>query len=123
MFEEFDIQAVINLAKARGRDTVDEDYVARRNAVDFGIVVSRLDARDLPMLLTGLLLQLINNAQCAQLFVEALAKKIPQGGLEPYTEGNIPSEVKVRNQRTAQARVDRRADQSFLPLCRAGGNS
>ncbi|KAJ9111702.1 hypothetical protein QFC19_001062 [Naganishia cerealis] len=75
VFEEYEIQAVINLARSRGRDTVDEDYVARRNAVDFGIV-------------------LINNAQCAQLFVEALAKKIPQGGLEPYTEGNIPSEVK-----------------------------
>jgi carbamoyl-phosphate synthase large subunit len=45
VFEEFDIQAVINLAKARGRDTLDEDYVARRNAVDFGIVVSRLRQR------------------------------------------------------------------------------
>jgi carbamoyl-phosphate synthase large subunit len=40
VFEEHEIQAVINLAKSRGRDTVDEDYVARRNAVDFGIVVS-----------------------------------------------------------------------------------
>jgi carbamoyl-phosphate synthase large subunit len=45
VFEEYDIQAVINLAKARGRDTLDEDYVARRNAVDFGIVVSRPWAR------------------------------------------------------------------------------
>jgi len=27
---------VINLAAARGRDQLDEDYVARRNAVDFG---------------------------------------------------------------------------------------
>jgi carbamoyl-phosphate synthase large subunit len=40
VFEEYEIQAVINLAKSRGRNTVDEDYVARRNAVDFGIVVS-----------------------------------------------------------------------------------
>lgn len=30
VFEKYDIQSVINLAKARGRDTVDEDYVARR---------------------------------------------------------------------------------------------
>lgn len=45
------------------------------NAVDFG-------------------LPLFNNAQCAVLFVEALARKIPQGGLRPYTEERIPSEVK-----------------------------
>lgn len=75
VFEEHDIQSVINLAKARGRDTVDEDYVARRNAVDFGI-------------------PLINNPKLAQLWVEALAKKIPKGGLERYVEGRIPSEVR-----------------------------
>ena len=46
-----------------------------RNAVDFG-------------------LPLLNNARCAQLFVEALAKKIPQGGLKKYSEGRIPSEVR-----------------------------
>lgn len=46
-----------------------------RNAVDFG-------------------LPLLNNARCAQLFVEALAKKIPEGGLREYTEDRIPSEVK-----------------------------
>lgn len=46
-----------------------------RNAVDFG-------------------LPLLNNARTAQLFVESLAKKIPQGGLRSYTEGHIPSEVR-----------------------------
>ncbi|KAI0365585.1 carbamoyl-phosphate synthase [Pilatotrama ljubarskyi] len=75
VFDEYDIECVINLAKARAKDTTDEDYVARRNAVDFG-------------------LPLLNNARCAQLFVESLAKKIPEGGLRPYTEGRIPSEVK-----------------------------
>ncbi|CAE6451277.1 unnamed protein product, partial [Rhizoctonia solani] len=75
VFDEYNIQCVVNLAKARGRDAVDEDYVARRNAVDFG-------------------LPLLNNARCAQLFVEALAKKIPEGALRPYYEGRIPSEVK-----------------------------
>ena len=45
------------------------------NAVDFG-------------------LPLLNNARCAQLFVEALAKKIPEGGLKKYAEGRIPSEVR-----------------------------
>ena len=37
-----------------------------RNAVDFGI-------------------PLLNNPRCAQLFVEALEKKIPQGGLRKTT--------------------------------------
>jgi carbamoyl-phosphate synthase large subunit len=49
--------------------------IAFRNAVDFG-------------------LPLLNNAKTAQLFVESLAKKIPQGGLRRYTEGHIPSEVR-----------------------------
>lgn len=75
VFDEYDIDCVINLAKARGGSATDEDYVARRNAVDFG-------------------LPLLNNARCAQLFVEALALKIPQGGLKKYVEGRIPSEVK-----------------------------
>ena len=30
VFDEYDIQCVINLAKARGKSAVDEDYVARR---------------------------------------------------------------------------------------------
>ena len=31
VFDEYDIECVINLAKARGKDAVDEDYVARRS--------------------------------------------------------------------------------------------
>ena len=30
VFDEYDIECVINLAKTRGKDAVDEDYVARR---------------------------------------------------------------------------------------------
>ncbi|KAJ3715934.1 carbamoyl-phosphate synthase [Lentinula guzmanii] len=75
VFDEYDIQCVVNLAKSRATSFTDEDYVARRNAVDFG-------------------LPLINNARNAQLFVESLARKIPHGGLKGYNEGRIPSEVK-----------------------------
>ncbi|KAF8806531.1 carbamoyl-phosphate synthase [Phlegmacium glaucopus] len=75
VFDEYEIQTVINLAKFRGTNFTDEDYVARRNAVDFG-------------------LPLLNNAKTAQLFVESLAKKIPLGGLQGYREGHIPSEVR-----------------------------
>jgi carbamoyl-phosphate synthase large subunit len=53
----------------------DKLKLCNRNAVDFG-------------------LPLLNNAQCAQLFVEALQQKLPQGGLRGYVEGRIPSEVR-----------------------------
>jgi len=33
VFDEYEIQCVVNLAKARGADFVDEDYVARRCVV------------------------------------------------------------------------------------------
>jgi carbamoyl-phosphate synthase large subunit len=39
-------------------------------------------------------LPLLNNARAAQLFVESLAKKIPEGGLRAYREGQIPSEIR-----------------------------
>jgi hypothetical protein len=66
-------------------DKLDSRYIIRapdwqifffsRNAVDFG-------------------LPLLNNPRTAQLFVDSLAKKMPQGGLRKYAEGRIPSEVK-----------------------------
>ncbi|WFC93532.1 carbamoyl-phosphate synthase (glutamine-hydrolyzing) [Malassezia brasiliensis] len=36
VFDDYEIQFVINLAPYRAKDIVDENYVARRNAVDFG---------------------------------------------------------------------------------------
>ena len=37
VFEKYDIRGVFNLAKVRASSLVDEDYVMRRNAVDFGV--------------------------------------------------------------------------------------
>lgn len=37
VFEKYDIRGVFNLARARASSLVDEDYVMRRNAVDFGV--------------------------------------------------------------------------------------
>lgn len=74
VFDEYEIQFVINLAKYRAKTTTDENYVARRNAVDFG-------------------LPLLYEPKTALLFVETLEKKMPKGCLLPYEEGNIPSEV------------------------------
>ena len=37
VFQKYDIRGVFNLANQRGRTLLDEDYVMRRNAVDFGV--------------------------------------------------------------------------------------
>lgn len=37
VFQKYDIKGVFNIARARGKTLVDEDYVMRRNAVDFGV--------------------------------------------------------------------------------------
>lgn len=37
VFQKYDIRGVFNLAKQRGKTLLDEDYVMRRNAVDFGV--------------------------------------------------------------------------------------
>lgn len=37
VFQKYDIRGVFNLAKVRASSLVDEDYVMRRNAVDFGV--------------------------------------------------------------------------------------
>lgn len=42
VFDEYDIECVINLAKSRGKDAVDEDYVARRYVLLVEFVPSRL---------------------------------------------------------------------------------
>lgn len=79
VFDDYEIQFVINLAKYRAPSVTDEDYVARRNAVDFG-------------------LPLLNEPKTALLFVETLEHKMPKGCLLPYDEGKIPSEVKAWNE-------------------------
>ena len=37
VFKKYDIRGVFNIAKERGKTLRDEDYVMRRNAVDFGV--------------------------------------------------------------------------------------
>ena len=37
VFKKYDIRGVFNIAKGRGKTLLDEDYVMRRNAVDFGV--------------------------------------------------------------------------------------
>jgi carbamoyl-phosphate synthase large subunit len=37
VFEKYNIKGVFNIALARGKTLLDEDYVMRRNAVDFGV--------------------------------------------------------------------------------------
>ncbi|BEI80750.1 hypothetical protein CcaverHIS002_0112790 [Cutaneotrichosporon cavernicola] len=74
ILEEHEIQTVINMARSRATTTLDEDYAARRAAVDFGI-------------------PLINNPKLAVLFTETLEKKFVKNNPIPYSEGFKPTEV------------------------------
>ncbi|PSK60846.1 Carbamoyl-phosphate synthase arginine-specific large chain [Elsinoe australis] len=68
VFEKYDIRGVFNLAKARASSLVDEDYVMRRNAVDFGV-------------------PLFMEPKTATLFAQCMNAKLPK------KEG-VPSEVR-----------------------------
>ncbi|KAJ5569773.1 Carbamoyl-phosphate synthase arginine-specific large chain [Penicillium hispanicum] len=69
VFQKYDIRGVFNLAKTRGKTQLDEDYVMRRNAVDFSV-------------------PLFMEPKTAQLFAQCMNEKMPRG------EG-IPSEVRT----------------------------
>ncbi|KAF2270713.1 carbamoyl-phosphate synthase [Lojkania enalia] len=68
VFEKYDIRGVFNLARYRASSLVDEDYVMRRNAVDFGV-------------------PLFMEPKTAILFAQCMSEKLPK------KEG-IPSEVR-----------------------------
>ncbi|CAK7916728.1 hypothetical protein CAAN3_19S01618 [[Candida] anglica] len=76
IFQEKKVSGVFNLAKARAEDLLDEDYVMRRNAIDFGIA-------------------LFNEPNTSQLFAECLKAKIankPTFDVTPETV-IVPEEV------------------------------
>ncbi|KAK5172247.1 carbamoyl-phosphate synthase (glutamine-hydrolyzing) cpa2 [Saxophila tyrrhenica] len=68
VFEKYDVRGVFNLAKRRASSLVDEDYVMRRNAVDFGV-------------------PLFMEPRTAVLFAQCMSEKLPK------KEG-VPSEVR-----------------------------
>ncbi|KAH8432154.1 carbamoyl-phosphate synthase (glutamine-hydrolyzing) CPA2 [Aspergillus melleus] len=68
VFQKYNIRGAFNLAKSRGKTLLDEDYVMRRNAVDFGV-------------------PLFMETKTALLFAQAMSEKLPRA------EG-IPSEVR-----------------------------
>ncbi|ODV85084.1 hypothetical protein CANARDRAFT_28799 [[Candida] arabinofermentans NRRL YB-2248] len=75
VFQKYDIKCVINLARDRADSLLDEDYVMRRNAIDFGI-------------------PLFNEPKTSILFSQCLAKKLPSKlANEGKKEVSIPSEV------------------------------
>lgn len=69
-FKSLNISGVINLAKARAENLADEDYIMRRNAIDFG-------------------LPLFNEPRTSLLFAKTLAAKLPMLGAK-----EIPPEVR-----------------------------
>ena len=56
VFKKYDIRGVFNLASQRGKTLLDEDYVMRRNAVDFGVPLFMEPKVRLPPLLPLILI-------------------------------------------------------------------
>ncbi|PYH47592.1 carbamoyl-phosphate synthase (glutamine-hydrolyzing) CPA2 [Aspergillus saccharolyticus JOP 1030-1] len=69
VFQKYNIRGTFNLAKSRGKTLLDEDYVMRRNAVDFGV-------------------PLFMETKTALLFAQAMSQKLPR-------QEGIPSEVRT----------------------------
>ncbi|CAG8671749.1 5026_t:CDS:2 [Cetraspora pellucida] len=73
VFQSNKIDFVFNLAQLRASEVSDENYIARRSAVDFGI-------------------PLVNDSKCARLFVESVKRKRQELG--SLSDGQYPGEVK-----------------------------
>ncbi|CAG8496260.1 3840_t:CDS:2, partial [Acaulospora colombiana] len=71
LFQNNKIDFVFNLASLRASTVADENYIARRSAVDFGI-------------------PLINDSKCARLFVESVKRKRQELG--SLSNGEYPGE-------------------------------
>jgi carbamoyl-phosphate synthase large subunit len=90
VFEKYDIRGCFNLAKTRGKTQLDEDYVMRRNAVDFSVPLFMEPKVSsctpyiralVPFILTFF------SPQTAQLFAQCMNEKLPR-------QEGIPSEVR-----------------------------
>jgi carbamoyl-phosphate synthase large subunit len=75
VLEAHNVDFCINLARDRPTTTADPGYGMRRAAVDFGI-------------------PLLNDAKCARLFVDALAKRKKEMAAQPAGQRVIPPEVR-----------------------------
>lgn len=63
VFEKYDIRGAFNLAKQRASSLVDEDYVMRRNAVDFGVPLfmePKVSSLEQPNIYVNLLANLVD---------------------------------------------------------------
>ncbi|KAL9112050.1 MAG: hypothetical protein Q9227_003670 [Pyrenula ochraceoflavens] len=78
VFKKYDIRGVFNIARDRGKTLLDEDYVMRRNAVDFGV----------PLFMEPKVVTVADvSLQTALLFAQCMHEKLPR------KEG-IPPEVR-----------------------------
>lgn len=76
VFQKYNITGVFNLSSERAKTTTDEDYIMRRNAVDFGV---------------GLFME----PKTAVLFARCMAEKLqPEGQEVQVEEGSVKSEVR-----------------------------
>ena len=86
VFQKYDIRGVFNLASQRGKTLLDEDYVMRRNAVDFGVPLF-MEPKVWPHQSVLARSHTDTSIQTAVLFAQCMNAKLPR------SEG-IPPEVR-----------------------------
>jgi carbamoyl-phosphate synthase large subunit len=91
VFEKYDIKGVFNIAKSRAKTLLDEDYVMRRNAVDFGVPLF-MEPKVRPYFSCEARTEADMRPQTALLFAQCMNAKLPR------TEGVIPPEVRSWSQ-------------------------
>ncbi|KAL8951158.1 MAG: hypothetical protein Q9222_002846 [Ikaeria aurantiellina] len=89
-FQKYDIRGVFNLASQRGKTLLDEDYVMRRNAVDFGV-------------------PLFMEPKTAVLFAQCMSVKLPR-------PDGIPSEVRSWSDFIGLAPVETMAPSKIISI-------
>ncbi|RMY43739.1 hypothetical protein D0864_15769, partial [Hortaea werneckii] len=94
VFEKYDIRGVFNLAKRRASSLVDEDYVMRRNAVDFGV-------------------PLFMEPRTAVLFAQCMSEKLPKKEGVPDEVRDLVQDRKVYDLATFED-AERISDRVFI---------
>ncbi|MCJ1306564.1 carbamoyl-phosphate synthase (glutamine-hydrolyzing) cpa2 [Agyrium rufum] len=86
VFQKYDIRGVFNLASARGKTLLDEDYVMRRNAVDFGVPLF-MEPKASPTLIFLSNVAAYGHTFTALLFAQCMQAKLPrQEGIPPEVQ-------------------------------------
>nr|POF19968.1 carbamoyl-phosphate synthase arginine-specific large chain [Quercus suber] len=111
VFEKYDIRGVFNLAKRRASSLVDEDYVMRRNAVDFGVPLfmePRVSSSSSILLTPSPPLSCCNHSTCPpELYTDHFLHRPDRRPLCPMYVGEAPQAAGYSQRGTSLERLHR----------------